>query len=499
MLFQGTAQQVGELDAVQQLFAEFRPVQRVLITPFTLGHVHRGIGVTQQLASLVAMLGSQGDADAGRGRKHVAGQLHRFVERLDQLVGDQHHLVVAVQLQQHDEFVAAPARHQISLAQGTHQARGDLLQQRIADVVAEGIVDLLEVVQVDEQQRQAAIVMLMLQGALQALLELQTIGQLGQHVETRQMAQMIGRPPPLADIAQRQHQMPRLTVTGAHQGAAQLDRDALAIAPLADQLTLPVIGGEQVIPGTLLIGIAQQALQLEIRQLAGADADQFEKGRIGLQRVSVTGQHHVGITVVGEGGGQQAQMLLGLMLATDVLAGAGDAPCQAIRIALHGTALGAKPQPALLGLATHAKFQIVILAAPAAVLLPGLQRVAPVIRVQAGDPVRPEQHLLERHARLAGEVVQAHQVVLGMPLPDQLAAAPERQLQPALVLRRGQRLLQVDGGLVQLPRFIGQQPLGRLARLPFTVQTALPECFAQGREISKRVMLSPSRAGRSTR
>ena len=53
-----------------------------------------------------------------------------------------------------DEFVAAGARQEGALA-GGRQAQGGLAQQRVANVVAEHVVDRLEAVDVDRQHREA--------------------------------------------------------------------------------------------------------------------------------------------------------------------------------------------------------------------------------------------------------------------------------------------------------------------------------------------------------
>ena len=61
-------------------------------------------------------------------------------------------------LQQHAELVAADARDEVVAAHRGAQARGDDLQQAIADVVAERVVHRLEVVEVDEEERRGLLV-----------------------------------------------------------------------------------------------------------------------------------------------------------------------------------------------------------------------------------------------------------------------------------------------------------------------------------------------------
>ena len=53
------------------------------------------------------------------------------------------------------ELVSAQARDRVALAQGGEQPLPDVLQQQVADVVPEGLVHVLEVVQVDQHDRRA--------------------------------------------------------------------------------------------------------------------------------------------------------------------------------------------------------------------------------------------------------------------------------------------------------------------------------------------------------
>ena len=59
--------------------------------------------------------------------------------------------------QQHGELVAADAGHELGAGDAGLQARADLAQQPVAGVVAERVVELLEVVEVDQQQRELGL------------------------------------------------------------------------------------------------------------------------------------------------------------------------------------------------------------------------------------------------------------------------------------------------------------------------------------------------------
>ena len=84
----------------------------------------------------------------------LAGELERLLERFQQALGDQ--LGAGRQRQllgDHHELVAAEAPERVGLADDAVEPRGHRAQQLVAGVVAERVVDALEVVEVDEQRR----------------------------------------------------------------------------------------------------------------------------------------------------------------------------------------------------------------------------------------------------------------------------------------------------------------------------------------------------------
>ena len=93
-------------------------------------------------------------------------------------------------LQQHRELIAAEARQQAAGAGGRAQPLGDLLQHAVAEAVAEGVVDGLEVVDVDEQQREALLAAGARQRARQVRRELAAVGQLGERIVVGQVMQL---------------------------------------------------------------------------------------------------------------------------------------------------------------------------------------------------------------------------------------------------------------------------------------------------------------------
>ena len=88
----------------------------------------------------------------------------------------------------HLELVAAHARHGVVVAQRGAQPARDLLQQLVADVVAQRIVDELEAVEVDEQHRHLLVEALRLRQRLgEAIHQHRAVGQAGERVVVRQV------------------------------------------------------------------------------------------------------------------------------------------------------------------------------------------------------------------------------------------------------------------------------------------------------------------------
>ena len=92
----------------------------------------------------------------------------------------------------HGELVAAQACQQVGVAQYAAHALGHLAQQRVAAGVAEGIVDLLEVVQVDQVQEQQLVMALAAGGHVhQAPIEFGAVRQAGQGVDVGQARMLV--------------------------------------------------------------------------------------------------------------------------------------------------------------------------------------------------------------------------------------------------------------------------------------------------------------------
>ena len=120
-----------------------------------LGPVHRGVGVAdQQLGVDGSRVGGPGDGDADAGGDEVVGAAHRvgLGEGGGDAIGDRDRLVLVGEAVDEDaELVAAEAGDDVAGPQVGAQPRRDRPQQLVAGVVADAVVDQLEVVEVEEE------------------------------------------------------------------------------------------------------------------------------------------------------------------------------------------------------------------------------------------------------------------------------------------------------------------------------------------------------------
>src|SRR5918995_6687479 len=155
--------ELPRVDRAAQLADEREPVAAVVVArgqvdlvagPHPLGLVHGDVGALQEPDRIPGVLREQRDADA---RVDVHGDVldaEGVLERSAQPQpgGARGRLVPG---RQHErELVPAEPRERVVLAHRAAQPRPDLAQHLVARVMAQGVVELLEPVEVDEQQGQ---------------------------------------------------------------------------------------------------------------------------------------------------------------------------------------------------------------------------------------------------------------------------------------------------------------------------------------------------------
>ena len=123
-----------------------------------LGPVHGHVRVAQDVLGLLVLRRSHRHPDARAGLDALPANLEGLPHHLVHAVRHPHRVRRSAHVvEPHGELVAAVPREGIAFAQAGLQPPSDLLQELIAGLVAEGVVHHLEAVDVDEQHREAVI------------------------------------------------------------------------------------------------------------------------------------------------------------------------------------------------------------------------------------------------------------------------------------------------------------------------------------------------------
>ena len=149
-----------------------------------LGLVHRGVGASDQivLRRRVHRIGGNAHAAAQAQRALGRDMPHRS-DGVDQAHGQSAGVLAIEYRAHHRKLVTAQPCHQLTATYFTRQGVGHRLQHLVTGTVAAEVVDELEVVEVDEHQRQRVLFGVgELQGLVQCVEEAAAVGQLGQRV-----------------------------------------------------------------------------------------------------------------------------------------------------------------------------------------------------------------------------------------------------------------------------------------------------------------------------
>ena len=278
-LGQGLAQPALQGQALQGGGVHVGSVELVAVAALLLGAVHRGVGVLHQRLRVPAVLRVEADADAGRHEQLLVLLQEGLAQRVEHLVrhlGRVHRRGDVGQQQR--ELVAAQPRHRVAFPQAAAQPLRHVGDQAVAHGVAQGIVDDLEAVEVQEQHGQALAVTVGLgHGQGQAVGEEQPVGQLGERVVVGQAANLLLGLLALGDVERGPDGPPRLA--GLVEERRRVAQDGGDLAALAHHVHLDVhdllAGGGRPLHGQLL-GRQPASLPREVEvplDLAGRGAE----------------------------------------------------------------------------------------------------------------------------------------------------------------------------------------------------------------------------------
>ena len=123
-----------------------------------LGGVHRDIRILQQLLRFRRMVGEDRNADRGRHRERAPGGcLVQSIDRAYDARSALFDITCAGDIfDHHREFIATQPDHRVIQSHRGFQAGSDIDQHPVTCLVAQRVIDDLEIVEVDEQQRHLA-------------------------------------------------------------------------------------------------------------------------------------------------------------------------------------------------------------------------------------------------------------------------------------------------------------------------------------------------------
>ena len=136
---------------------------------------------------------TQRRTDAGTDIEHLVFDVIGFGKPLDDVARQRvHAFAVGNVADDHCEFVAAQAAHDLAFDDQAFQPRGDFAKHAVADQVSKRIVDCLEPVEVDHEKRTArAPFGGIFERLAQRLVEHAAVGQLGQRVVARKIFDLL--------------------------------------------------------------------------------------------------------------------------------------------------------------------------------------------------------------------------------------------------------------------------------------------------------------------
>ncbi len=248
------AQAVFKLDALDHVGVHGRAEKLEAAAPVLLGVVHRNIGVVQQGVDFGAIVRAQRDADRGRQRHFLAADVDRQRHGLGHGEGHVGGLVGALDVgQQHDELVAAQPADGVDLAHAGAHPQRHFTQHDVAGLVAVGVVDGLELVEVEEHDGGAAALAAPGgQRLVQAVQEQDAVGQAREGVVLGLVAHLLFDALALADVGQHRHIARHLAMGIANGRQRDAHRIALAVAARAGQFAFPVVGALEPGPDALI-------------------------------------------------------------------------------------------------------------------------------------------------------------------------------------------------------------------------------------------------------
>ena len=192
VVLDGVEQVAFEEFAVGQVRIHRRVVDAGAVAAFVLGAIERHVGVAQNVGGIAGAAVDHRNADTGADDDVVAADHVGRADRGNDAAGDRlQRIRIRGAMGDDGELVAAEAGHQIVAAHDVAQPLGDVEDELVADVMAERVVDVLEVIEVDvEHRRGRAAGAHFVDHGFEPLAEIDAVGQAADRIVQGEMAQL---------------------------------------------------------------------------------------------------------------------------------------------------------------------------------------------------------------------------------------------------------------------------------------------------------------------
>ena len=206
-VLQGAPQVVFQFQTAQRVGAHAGLVDRVTGFAAPFGLIHRRIRVTQKFIGVDVAFARKRDANRRRRENFALADGKRFAQRLQNALGHQNRVARGFDaFEQNHEFVAAKTRRSVAAAQRSAQTVGDADQQFVARRVAQTVVDIFEIVQVNENHRELiGFVAALLKRVLQTMAHQGAVGQMRQRIVKRLIIELVLQRAAFGHVGDRSH------------------------------------------------------------------------------------------------------------------------------------------------------------------------------------------------------------------------------------------------------------------------------------------------------
>ena len=253
--------------------------EAVSVSAAFLGVIHGGVGVLHQALDRCPVLRVKGDADGEGGAQLLAVDVEGLAQAIKDFFGGPCCVVGRVHAGEDDqEFIPPLPADGVRLADAAGQAQCNSLQELVAHHVAEGVVDGLETVEVEEQQGDAlAVAGGAGEGLFETIVEQGAVGQAGQGVVLGQEGDARLGGLALGDVGENRHVVSDALGLVAHDADRQgRGVERAVLAPVVD-FALPEAVGVDVPPH----GFVEVMLMDAGLEQAGGGSDGFLGGVTG--------------------------------------------------------------------------------------------------------------------------------------------------------------------------------------------------------------------------